>query len=463
MAATKLIAMHVNKGRTVSSCLHDRIEYAKNGEKTENEELISTYACNKEIADKEFFLSKNEYLKNTGRVVEGDVIAYQIRQSFKPGEITAEEANKIGYETAMRFTKGYHAFLVATHTDKAHIHNHIIFNSVNLDCNRKFRNFWFSGIALQRLSDIICIEHKLSIIEKVKPSERAKRTEYPDKKTIRSGIMDLIDNILKSDPKDFDDFLKKLQTAGYEIKRGKHIAVKGENQKRFIRLDSLDKGYRQDDLKALFEKDEKCVQHTKVDPLIDLKQKMEEGKGAGYIRWAKKHNAKEIAKILVFLNQNGIKDYKELAEKADASSEKFHELADIINQKEARLTEIKELKKHIFAYSKTKDVFTEYKKSGYSKKFFEVHREEITIHRAAKKAFEQIDGKIPKVKELNSMYAEILSEKKKAYIEYQEIKENMRAFQIAKANLDEYWGEVQKEDLVEEQNQKKQKSKTEER
>jgi len=123
VAATKLIAMHVNKGRTVSSCLHDRIEYAKNGEKTENEELISTYACNKEIADKEFFLSKNEYLKNTGRVVEGDVIAYQIRQSFKPGEITAEEANKIGYETAMRFTKGYHAFLVATHTDKAHIHN----------------------------------------------------------------------------------------------------------------------------------------------------------------------------------------------------------------------------------------------------------------------------------------------------------------------------------------------------
>lgn len=123
--------------------------------------------------------------KGQSAVEKGDVLVYQIRQSFKPGEITPEEANEVGYETGMRFTKGKHAFIVATHVDRAHIHNHIIFNSTNLNCDRKFRDFWFSGIALQRLSDIICLEHGLSIIPKVKPSERQRRTKYPERTSMR--------------------------------------------------------------------------------------------------------------------------------------------------------------------------------------------------------------------------------------------------------------------------------------
>ena len=122
---------------------------------------------------------KKEYLHKTWRQPKGDVLAYQIRQSFKPGEITPEEANQVGYETGMRFTKGKHAFIVATHVDRAHIHNHIIFNSTNLECDRKFRDFWFSGIALQRLSDIICLEHGLSVIPRVKPSERTAKNKVP--------------------------------------------------------------------------------------------------------------------------------------------------------------------------------------------------------------------------------------------------------------------------------------------
>lgn len=121
----------------------------------------------------------------------------RFRQSFKPGEITPEEANQVGYETAMRFTKGNHAFIVATHTDKAHIHNHIIFNSTSLDCTHKFRDFFFVGLALQRLSDIICLEHGLSVIEKKKPSDRVKRTTYPEKKSFRDDIREAIDRILK--------------------------------------------------------------------------------------------------------------------------------------------------------------------------------------------------------------------------------------------------------------------------
>ena len=125
MAATRLIAMHQNNGKSIKQSLKDRVDYAENKEKTENGELISSYACDKETVDHEFYLAKQEYFRKTGRKPKGDILAYQIRQSFKPGEITPEEANKVGYETAMRFTKGEHAFIVATHTDRAHIHNHI--------------------------------------------------------------------------------------------------------------------------------------------------------------------------------------------------------------------------------------------------------------------------------------------------------------------------------------------------
>lgn len=173
MAATRLIPMHLQKGRSVGQCLKDRTDYAKNDLKTENGEFVSSYECNPDTVDLEFELTKNQYEINTGRGLkkEKDVIAYQIRQSFKPGEITPEEANRIGYETAMRWTKGKHAFIVATHVDKAHIHNHIVYNSTNMDATHKYQNFFLSSLALRRLSDLICLEHGMSVIPEKKPGQ----------------------------------------------------------------------------------------------------------------------------------------------------------------------------------------------------------------------------------------------------------------------------------------------------
>ena len=226
MAATKLKAMHQNKGRSVMRCLKDRTDYAMNGEKTDEGKYISSYQCNPELVDLEFAQAKKEYLHKTWRQPKGDVIAYQIRQSFKPGEITPEEANEVGYGTGMRFTKGKHAFIVATHVNRVHIHNHIIFNSTNLECDRKFRDFWFSGIALQRLSDIICLEHGFSVIPKVKPSERQRRTKYPERVSMRDVIREDILKCLDQKPSDFEELLKLLQAEEYETKRGKHIFLK---------------------------------------------------------------------------------------------------------------------------------------------------------------------------------------------------------------------------------------------
>ena len=221
MAATRLIALHVNKGKTVAQCLADRTDYSQNAAKTNDGEFISSYECDPKTADEEFLLSKRQYQHITGRQQKNNIIAYQIRQSFKPGEITPEEANQVGYETAMRWTKGKHAFIVATHIDKSHIHNHIIYNSTSLDATRKFKNFFLSGLAVQRLSDMVCLEHGLSIITPKPYRERQKRTVYPKKRTQRDELCDAIDAVLKQKPKSFDGFVQALADMGFEFKDGK--------------------------------------------------------------------------------------------------------------------------------------------------------------------------------------------------------------------------------------------------
>ena len=399
MAATRLIALHINKGKTVAQCLADRTDYSQNAAKTNDGEFISSYECDPKTADEEFLLTKRQYQHITGRQQKHDVIAYQIRQSFKPGEITPEEANQVGYELAMRFTKGKYAFLVATHIDKAHIHNHIIFNSTSIDGTRKFKNFFLSGLAVQRLSDLICVEHGLSIISPKPYRERQKRTEYPKKRSQRDELCAAIDQALRQKPKDFDILVQLLAEMGYEFKDGKQKAFRERNQKRFIRLRSLGEGYSEDDLRAVISgkslhkaKNTSRQVHAQrqFNMLIDIEAKLAEGKSGGYERWAKKFNRKEAAKTVCLLKEKGIGDYGELKALTERLSSRFSELSDSIKASEKRMAEIQVLRTHIINYSKTRDVYIEYRKAGYSKKFFEEHREEIQLHKAAKEAFNQL-------------------------------------------------------------------------
>ena len=166
MATTRLMPLHTGKGRTVGQAISDIIDYTENPQKTDGGRLITSWQCDSRIADAEFLFTKNQYIQKTGRVRgEDDVIAYHLRQSFVPGEITPEDANRLGCELAKRFTKGNHAYIVCTHIDKAHIHNHVIWNSTALSQTRKFRNFWGSSRAVRRLNDTICIENGYSIVE----------------------------------------------------------------------------------------------------------------------------------------------------------------------------------------------------------------------------------------------------------------------------------------------------------
>ena len=450
MAATRLIALHKNKGKSVAACLKSRTDYAQNPDKTEQGQLVSSYKCSPLTVDEEFMLTKRQYDLATGRRQKSDVIAYQIRQSFRPGEITAEEANKVGYELAMRFTKGKHAFVVATHTDRQHIHNHVIFNSTALDGTRKFRDFFFSALAVQRLSDLICLEHQLSVIEKKPYRERQKRVLYPPKESNRDKLCSVIDGILLNEkPANFEAFLQKLEQQGYEIKRGKHTSVKGARQKRFIRFRTLGAGYSEDEIKAVLEGKAKHQPYQKKQPkeqpfqlLVDIQGKMAEGKSVGYKKWATKFNLKEMSKTLLFLQEQKIGSAEELRERAAAATERYHAMGDSIKAAEARLTEIAVLKTHIINYAKTRSAYDAYRKSGYSKKFLDAHREEITLHKAAKAAFDEAGlQKLPKVKELDAEFVELLTKKKAAYPDYRKARDEMQELVRAQKNVERFFAE----------------------
>ena len=449
LAATRLIPMRKNKGKSIGACLHSHTSYIQNPDKTEQGELVSSYQCSPLTVDEEFLLTKRLYEQTTGRSQKSDVIAYQVRQSFKPGEVTPEEANRIGYEFAERFLKGKHAFIVATHTDRAHIHNHIIYNSTALDGTHKFKNFWLSTFAVQRLSDLICLEHQLSTIEYKPYRERQKRIVYPPKESNRDRLCSIIDTILAEKPTDYEAFLQKLEQQGYEVKRGKHTAVKGKGQKRFIRFRTLGTGYGEDEIKAVLEGrvehkpyQRKPLQEQPFQLLVDIPQKMAAGKSVGYKKWATKFNLKEMSKTLLFLLEQKISSAEELRERAAAATERYHAMGDSIKAAEARLTEIAVLKTHIINYAKTRSVYDAYRKSGYRKKFLEAHREEITLHKAAKAAFDEAElQKLPRVKELDAEFAELLTKKKASYPDYRKARDEMQELVRAQKNVERFFAE----------------------
>ncbi len=443
--------MHQNKGKTILKCLAERTDYAMNGEKTANGELITSFECAPQTAASEFAFSKRIYFQKTGRESEHDIIAYQFRQSFKPGEVTAEEANRIGYEFAERFLKGRHAFIVCTHINRHHIHNHVIWNSTNLDCTRKFRNFWYSTNAVRKLSDIICIEHGLSVIEK--PGRKGlsydKWLGNKAKPSNREIVRIAIDEIIDQKPKDMEEFIRMLEDKGFKIKRGKHLTLTHTDFKKSIRMDSLGDGYTEEDIREIIAGTKHIVQRRHRDILapeknsllIDIEAKLSEGKGGGYERWAKVHNLKQMAQTINYLREQGLLDLNELQKRTDDVTSKYHELSDKIKLIEARIKEIAELKTQIINFAKTREIYAAYRKSGYSKDFLAGHETEILLHKTAKKAFNEMNfQKLPTIKSLNDEFSELAAEKKNLYNEYTSVRDEMRELLIHKSNVEKILG-----------------------
>ena len=375
------------------------------------------------------------------------MLAYHIRQAFKPGEIRPELANKLGYELAMRFTKGRHAFIVATHIDKRHIHNHIVFNSTTLDCTRKFDDPKRSGMIIRRISDQICAENGLSIITDPKPSRGHYGKWLGDNKPLnyREQLKQAIDAALAQKPAAFDEFLKLIQSAGFEVKRrGSRHSFRGAG-KGFICLRSLKGDYTEDAIREIIsgKRAAPTARRTiapdmtrKVNLLIDIQNSIKAQGSPGYAQWSKIFNLKTAASTLIFLQENGLDDIDKLNEKAQQAKDDFNAINTRVQNIDARLKDISDLQKQIGIYSKTRDVYAAYRKAGYSKKYLAEHECDIAAHKAAKKYFDGLGlKKLPTINTLKTEYAALAAEKKKLYAGYHPARKHMQDILAARQNV----------------------------
>ena len=442
--------------------MKERFDYGQNPDKTEGGELISSYGCDHMTADAEFLLSKAKYKAATGREQrrDADVLCYQIRQSFKPGEITPEEANRIGYETAMRWTKGKYQFFVCTHIDKEHIHNHIYYNSTAYDRSRKFRNFIGSSFALRRLSDRVCLEHDLSVIANPKLHSKGRYLHYGQwlgenqKLSQKEQIRFAIDTALTERPEDFADFLRRMETAGIQVRRGRggviSFLVPGQQRAARFRASTLGDGYGPEDVQAVI--DGKAPTRTatarkapaprRVNLLIDIQERMRQGKGPAYERWAKVYNLKQMAAALQYLKEHQLFEYDDLAAKTDAATERFHTLAGVIQQTEAELSRVSDLMAAVVQYAKTRPAFDGYKAAKYSRKYLAEHEAELADYRAAKATMAELLGgeKLPKMDVLKEKRRQLAARKKALYLEYRKAQQDMRELVAVKGSVDHLRG-----------------------
>lgn len=317
----------------------------------------------------------------------------------------------------------------------------------------------------------------LSVIDPKPYREREKRTDFPKRPTYRDAICETINAALQKKPKSMPELIQILREDGYEYKSGKQPALKGPDQKRFIRFSSLGEGYSIEELAAVIAGNaehrskfqgknrngtsgRRSQNSRRLSFLIDIQEKMREGKGSGYVTWAKNFNLKQRAEAILFMREHHIESFEDLVRHADEASGQVDALLNSVKADEVRLQEIAVLKTHIVNFSKAKPIFDAYKASGYSKQFFEEHRDVLTLRRAAKKAFDEYltdhpDQKsLPRVKELNAEYAEVLSRKKKNYQSYRTLRKENEEWQIAKSLV----AAILQEEIHQEEEQRRQQN-----
>ena len=421
---------------------------------------VSSYLCDPATAHAEFMLVKNQYQGETDRRAGHGALCYQIRQAFPHGEVTAAEANRIGYETAMRWTKGKYQFFVCTHIDKEHIHNHIYYNSTAYDRSRKFRNFIGSSFALRRLSDRVCLEHDLSVIANPKLHSKGRYLHYGQwlgenqKLSQKEQIRFAIDTALTERPVDFADFLRRMETAGIQVRRGRggviSFLVPGQQRAARFRAATLGDGYGPEDVQAVI--DGKAPTRTatarkapaprRVNLLIDIQERMRQGKGPAYERWAKVYNLKQMAAALQYLKEHQLFEYDDLAAKTDAATERFHTLAGDIQHTEAELSRVSDLMAAVVQYAKTRPAFDGYKAAKYSRKYLAEHEAELADYRAAKATMAELLGgeKLPKMDVLKEKRRQLAARKKALYLEYRKAQQDMRELVAVKGSVDHLRG-----------------------
>ena len=441
--------------------LSGRFDYGQNPEKTLDGVLIRSYECDPITADAEFLLSKAKYKAITGREQrrDADVLCYQIRQSFPPGELSSEDALAIGYETAMRWTKGNYAFFVVAHVDRPHPHVHIYYNSTSLDCTRKYRDFLGSARSLRRLSDRVCLEHNLSVIRNPKLHSKGKFLHYGQwlgearQPSFKERVRAAIDTALAQRPADMEDFLSMLESSGIQTVHGRggviSFRLPEQNRATRWRSSTLGDGYGPEEIQAILDGRAPArptpqggpAPRQRINLIIDIQQRMAQGKGPGYEHWVKLYNLKQMAAALQYLQENGLTDYDALASKTETAVDRAHALAGELRAVEDQLTTTSELMGAVVNYAKARPVFEGYKAAKYSKKYLAQHEQELDTYRAARATMNEIlnGGKLPKMDALKKSRAELTARRKELREQYRAAQQDMRELVTVKGNIDQLY------------------------
>lgn len=429
--------MAITKNHAIDTMLKTAIDYILNPAKTDEKLLVSSFGCSPETADLEFERTRQYAID------KGKHLARHIIQLFKPGETTPEQAYEIGMKLADEIFGGRFEFIVSTHTDRGHIHNHIICNDVSfvdykhIHINKK----WYYNT--RRISDRICREYGLSVIE---PSaERGKSyTEYTAAKngtSWKAKLKQMIDALIPR-AKDFDDFLRLMQENGYEVKQGKYISFRAEGQERFTRSKTIGVNYTEEAIAERIAGKRTRKQPRRYDKrislLIDIQNSIKAQQSGGYEHWAKINNLQQASKTINFLTENGIHTYEDLIVRVDETSRKFDETADSLKATEKKIEEINMLKKNIQTYQTLKPIYAKYRKAKNKDDFEREHRREIILFETARKYLSSVsDGnKLPIVEKLNMELAELTKQKQQLYAEYRKSKKALSEMDIIKANVD---------------------------
>jgi hypothetical protein len=459
--------MAVTKIRPVKSTLAKALDYIMNPAKTEGKMLVSSFACSYETADIEFEYTLSKAL------AKGNNLAHHLIQSFEPGEATPEQAHEIGRRLADEVLQGKYEYVLTTHVDKGHIHNHLMFCAVNFIDHHKYVSNRRSYAGIRKVSDRLCNEYGLTrvipgrknapgLIEytdetdgrrKTRPAKNAGKhyAEYLADKaggSFKSKLKIAIDTAIPG-AADFGDFLRRMEAAGYKIKRGKYISFRAPGQERFTRCKTLGEDYTEEAITKRIAGEYVRVlrpaRRVKASPsggvnlLIDIENNVKVQQSAGYSRWAKINNLKEAAKTLNFLTEHGLLQYADLEAKAAEVTAAFDDTAASLKAAEKKLSGMAVLMKHITTYQQTKPAMDGLKTAKDKDAYRREHESELILHEAAAKAIRAArpgGGKLPNLAALRTEYAKLTERKAALQAEYGKLKKQAREYGIIKKNVD---------------------------
>ena len=430
--------MAVTKIKPVKSTLSKALDYIENPDKTDGKMLISSFGCSYETADIEFGYTLSQALD------KGSNLAFHLIQSFAPGEVDYEKAHEIGKQLADAVTKGQHEYVVTTHIDKGHIHNHVIFCAVNFVDHHKYNSNKRSYYGIRNMSDKLCRENGLSVVVPGKGSKGKSYAEYQAEKTGTSwkGKLKIAVDALIPQVSSFEELLTRLQAAGYEIKPGKYVSCRAPGQERFTRLKTLGADYTEEAIRERIAgrraKAAKAPREQRdVSLLIDIENSIKAAQSKGYEQWAKIHNLKQAAKTMNFLTENKIEQYADLVSRIEEMAAESGQAADALKNAEKRLADMAVLIKNVSTYQKTKPVYDAYRKARNREKYRAGQEQAIILHEAAVRSLKAAGiAKLPNLAALQSEYEALQAQKEALYADYGKLKKKVREYDIIKQNID---------------------------